>query len=761
MSNVFVDGYATYGLGDINTNDQKYLALLSGRYASLNHLDGRLGTLPWAPADSDIYFSAPQSILGYKPTGLRTVLPVASTTVVASFYGALESLPTVTKAAFLMFSDGSNDPLVGLGVTPTGALFIYQAVYDSGGPALGFTIIAQSDGPILQAQSAAHIEIKLVCGTSSSNTVEVQVNGVSVISASGLSMSWDPTHAPTNPFPNANACACVSLFPDITYFGGGAQGPRVYIGNLIIRDGNGGVNDDIEGDRRVATLFVNADDAAHQGWLGQPYRRFGAGILDLTYNNAATGSGDTSVVAGPSSQLDIGSGDFTIEGQWRFQQMPILSGKAVMYSHWDEAHNTRECELYVGGPSLEGGNLVFRISTDGTGGTITEVISWPVQFVIGHWYHVAIARVSDVTRLFINGVLQGVGVADSHAYFAGGSAGAYAALGSDTNNGGGVNGAGFDGWVDEFRLTVGVGRYTATFAPPTGNFPTGGGDADWANVAWLSGWDSGTFLDESSFARSLRGNDNAKCVLPPDGDFNFETINKGAPPFDDTFIEASLLAASGALTFTGQPANNESFRLGTEDGTVAAVYTWKTTLTGSAWEVKIGANAAASINNAVAAINAGSGAGSVYGTGTTANNDASAASLGGVQLVATALAPGAAGNAIVSTSSTANAAWGGGDLSGGADIPGYSQFGYARLPSNVTTVDSITLLSRSWKTDAGVCTVKTSFIGGGGGVELGANVSVTTAPAFYSTLIEADPDTSGPITPTTVTNGKIRVDRTT
>ena len=67
---------------------------------------------------------------------------------------------------------------------------------------------------------------------------------------------------------------------------------------------------------------------------------------------------------------------FTIEGSFRFQALPTGSNKAVLFSKWDQPNSRLAYELYVGGPSLEAGNTVFRISTDGTAGTINELVSW-------------------------------------------------------------------------------------------------------------------------------------------------------------------------------------------------------------------------------------------------------------------------------------------------------------------------------------------------------------------------------------------------
>lgn len=75
-------------------------------------------------------------------------------------------------------------------------------------------------------------------------------------------------------------------------------------------------------------------------------------------------------------------------------------------------------------------------------------------------------------------------------------------------------------------------------------------------------------------------------------------------------------AATGDLELT-QPANNDNIKIGLTG--FEQTYTFKTSLTGAANEVKIGADATATAANLSAAINAGSGSGTTYGTGTVAN----------------------------------------------------------------------------------------------------------------------------------------------
>ncbi len=75
--------------------------------------------------------------------------------------------------------------------------------------------------------------------------------------------------------------------------------------------------------------------------------------------------------------------------------------------------------------------------------------------------------------------------------------------------------------------------------------------------------------------------------------------------------------AWGDIRVDAQPSNNDTLTTGL--GTTTQVYTFKTTLTGSANEIKIGADKYETARNICRALRAGTGSGSEYGTGTAAN----------------------------------------------------------------------------------------------------------------------------------------------
>lgn len=127
-----------------------------------------------------------------------------------------------------------------------------------------------------------------------------------------------------------------------------------------------------------------------------------------------------------------------------------------------------------------------------------------------------------------------------------------------------------------------------------------------------------------------------------------------APPLQEA-------RASGALTLTGNAGDTETVTIG------SVTYTFQTVLVDAANNVLIGATASDSIDNLIAAITGGAGAGTLYGTGTAANADATAVAGAGDTMDVFAITPGAAGNAIATTETMLNGSFGGAVLSGGAD----------------------------------------------------------------------------------------------
>lgn len=142
---------------------------------------------------------------------------------------------------------------------------------------------------------------------------------------------------------------------------------------------------------------------------------------------------------------DFGTADFTVDFWVRFNAISTnnwIFGRNAG-NNFDIRYNTSQgLELYIGGGSVQ--NRSWSPST-------------------GVWYHIAITRNGTNLYFFIDGVLQGaVGTNSSNVSYAD-----PIYIGSDASGGNALN-----GWIDEFRISKGIARWTANFTPSSG--PYGG-----------------------------------------------------------------------------------------------------------------------------------------------------------------------------------------------------------------------------------------------------------------------------------------------
>lgn len=163
------------------------------------------------------------------------------------------------------------------------------------------------------------------------------------------------------------------------------------------------------------------------------------------------GVGDWLTLDG-STDFAFGMGDFTIE-YW-FYNSGGGSGKYWIDFSPDVTNGIYPVILSRGFD----GNITFSVNG------VERIIA--ASAVAGNtWHHVAVSRVSGVTRLFINGSQAGSNYTDTNNYLIGAVRpiiGARGSLASDTL---------ITGHIDDLRITKGVGRYTANFIPPAAAFP--------------------------------------------------------------------------------------------------------------------------------------------------------------------------------------------------------------------------------------------------------------------------------------------------
>lgn len=123
------------------------------------------------------------------------------------------------------------------------------------------------------------------------------------------------------------------------------------------------------------------------------------------------------------------------------------------------------------------------------------------------------------------------------------------------------------------------------------------------------------------------------------------------------FVRANAI---NTLTFTGQPVDTQTVTI---NGTI---YTFLTILIDAPGNVLIGSDEEDSLVNLRLAVTAGAGAGTKYGTGTTAHATVSLADAAGTTSLATAKSPGTGGNALTASTTVTGASWTAGTFAGGA-----------------------------------------------------------------------------------------------
>lgn len=723
MTTIFMDNFEVYGQSS---------AMIDGMYGQA---DGTLSTT---------YLNVQPCLFGSGDVSgwtTRKILPTTYTTLFGAIRIRMATLPTQEgQSALFEYRDTSNTAVITLGIDTTGRLVVWNN-YNTDSQ----IEMVRSAAPVIVANTWQFIEWKVVI-SSGSGYVEVRVddNDTPVITASG-----------NTAIGNLGSIAQSVLYRTNII---GVGGIPTWITDYHIWDTTGTRNKDFLGDVAVTTLWPNQD--VETGWTPNYRHKIGKGVLSSAISNSAL----MAVLSfADSATLDIGIGDYTLETFIRFDTLPSGSNRAPIFQKWYEDTNQRSYELSLCGPALNSGNIEFRISTDGNSGSVQTIISQPWVPEIDRWYHVAVVRASGETMLFIDGIMQGIPQADSNTYYNGTAkfvvaGGLYVYFGGQDTT---VAGLGCRGWYDETRFTNGFARYTENFVPTTVAFGrTITDDPQFADVVLLMGYDNG-IADESSYGRSFQNYNTTFATFPDDGTFQYQTINAEDTkalqlPRDDTNISASFYYASSILTLADIPTNNDTVSIG---NATTVVYKFVTTLT-DAFDVLIGATTADTLSNLVAAINEADGAGTVYGTGTTANTEVYAEQLPDPQCKVIAMVAGTSGNSIAIASSSANAVWDGATLTGGADIPDPSSFRFTRMPPGVTTIRSVMAVTRAYKTESGPAKIETNFVGPDGAKTTGTEVSLSVEPAYYINVFEEDPDTSGPITPATLVQGRVEFDRT-
>lgn len=650
--------------------------------------------------------------------GIRYGLRASGTSFGMTIWQRLPALPNLNNRMWLAdIRAVDNTSLCKVMITTDGNITVHNAAG---------TQVATTTAPCVIAGTRQKFQFQFVLNNGA-GTFHLRVDGVEKIAATGLTMAGTATQA----FHGLNDTAF------------GPHG-SMYFDAITVYSLTGTYNDDWPAMTGVGTHYPAADTVV-AGFTPYPRQKIEDGILYVP------GSGSL-LDCDANTDYDLGSGDYTLETFYRPVEPVAGSNFATIMGKWSASTNQRSYRLVQYGPTANEGHLQFQITTDGTLGTLVTVLDINYPLNVGQWYDIAIQRESGMTSIYIDGVRLAPPTADANTYHAAGANAKFCIGGEMSGVATSVlANSSVDGMFDETRITPGVVRYSSNYTPTAVPYPRSApSDPYFADVVLLAGYDDG-IEDESSQAQTLTVRGSAAQLIPDDGSAAYETINPTSP-LDDRYLAADLVSATGVLTLTDNPSDTETVTLG------ASTYTFNTVL-GAAGSVLIGADGAESLENLANAINGGPGEGVTYGTGTTINASATA-EIGPTtaQLTAAAITPGVAGNSIASTATLADGSWTGTTLSGGADIPGPSEFTITPLSPTVTGVRWIEMIDRSF-VNTGSGSLQKSF-DVDGTADAGTDNALTVNPTYRADTFEEDPDTAAGLTPASINNGRFVVERT-
>lgn len=202
---------------------------------------------PYAEVDSAHVPSTTQARTGSRSLKLpgsnigltRRVFGADLTTVGVGAAVRLDNLPLESGVLIpFQFRDNANDMQLSISIETTGAIAAYRG--DGGGTLLG------TSTALLTADTWHHLEVK-VSIHDSTGTVEVRLNGVTILNLTGQ---------------DTQATAIASTSQLVLRTRNNSGGADCYVDDLYAWDTTGSANNNFIGDRKVHTLFPNADGAS-------------------------------------------------------------------------------------------------------------------------------------------------------------------------------------------------------------------------------------------------------------------------------------------------------------------------------------------------------------------------------------------------------------------------------------------------------------------------------------------------------------------
>jgi hypothetical protein len=251
--------------------------------------------------------------------------------------------------------------------------------------------------------------------------------------------------------------------------------------NGVDADGKFYVNGNLTGLETASTRGGKTVTANGDAQLSTAVKKFGSASLALD------GTGDY-VVVQSNDDFGFGTEDYTFEG-WFYRTSTPTNAYLLDFraAPTDNAPmiltSTTSLSLYIGSTII-----------------VTGTNSIPLE---NTWYHIAVSRNGTNTRMFVNGVQVGSTYTDNTTYTT--TSPLY--IGTNATQ---IANRFWPGYIDEFRITKGIARYTSNFVVQSSEFIS---DIDTKLLLHFNGIDgAATFIDDTLNSQDLRFENGATAT---------------------------------------------------------------------------------------------------------------------------------------------------------------------------------------------------------------------------------------------------------
>lgn len=234
-----------------------------------------------------------------------------------------------------------------------------------------------------------------------------------------------------------------------------------------------------------------------------------------------------------SDDWTFGSDDFTIDFRINFSSLPSVGSpyQNIIGQYVDSGNEWR---LFAERSSLTG--LVhIKAWFKYEGAWLLSMVSEGIISEANSWYHIAFIRYGNNFDIYINGIQIGIPVVVSPTM---------PNYASDLIVGKRINDLYFNGWIDEFRISKGIARWTENFEPPTEPYSEEGEEAMGihtvrANRARFGNDFTTNYMDINGGVITMAGTSTRKLTVRPN--VNMGIIGKNS--FKPTAVEIGAFQA--------------------------------------------------------------------------------------------------------------------------------------------------------------------------------------------------------------------------